>query len=66
MADPKPVRYKDFVIRYNRGEWYVDDPKESDIMKRTLACVWSKKDGMRWVDTVLKQAASVTHGKTLA
>jgi hypothetical protein len=52
MAQASNIRYKGYVIRFSRGDWYVDD-KDGKV----VACVWSQKDGKRWVDSVLKEAA---------
>ena len=46
--DTRPAKYKGFTIRYSRGDWYVDDANG-----RVVTCVWSKKDGKRWVDAHL-------------
>lgn len=54
MQDTKPVKYRGYVIRFIRGDWYVDD-KTGTI----VACVWSKKDGKRWVDDAIKANETV-------
>ncbi len=55
MAEPK-AKYKGYTIRFSRGDWYVDDKAG-----KVVACVWSKKDGKKWVDTVLVEAARVSN-----
>lgn len=54
MQDTKPVKYRGYVIRFSRGDWYVDDKTGA-----VVACVWSKKDGKRWVDDAIKANETV-------
>ena len=49
MLNTKPMKYRGYKIRFSRGNWFVDDETGA-----VAVCVWSKKDGKRWVDNEIK------------
>lgn len=49
MAQAKSIKYRGYVIRESRGDWYVD--KDGKV----ILCVWSQKDGKRNVDRLIAE-----------